>query len=146
MPSQVVLVTSTVAGEGKSTIANNLASSLTSLERVLLIDADMRQPTLSLNFDFPPDSPGLANVIAGTARLEDCIVSVGNLDMLPAGNVCRLRWICSAAPRLPSPADELTRHASRRRRICSARRAWRACSKHSSRVTATSSSTRRLRR
>lgn len=107
MPSQVVLVTSTVAGEGKSTIANNLASSLTSLERVLLIDADMRQPTLSLNFDFPPDSPGLANVIAGTARLEDCIVSVGNLDMLPAGKVLPAPLDMFAAPRLPSPADSL---------------------------------------
>ncbi|WP_397453938.1 GumC family protein [Pseudomonas sp. NA-150] len=86
-PSQVVLVTSSVAGEGKSTIANNLACSLTSLERVLLIDADMRQPTLSLNFDFPAENPGLANVIAGTARLEDCIRTVGNLDMLPAGTL-----------------------------------------------------------
>jgi Mrp family chromosome partitioning ATPase len=107
MPSQVVLVTSTVAGEGKSTIATNLASSLTSLERVLLIDADMRQPTLSLNFDFPPDSPGLANVIAGTARLEDCIVSVGNLDMLPAGKVLPPALDMLAAPRLPSPAAAL---------------------------------------
>lgn len=107
MPSQVVLVTSTVAGEGKSTIANNLASSLASLERVLLIDADMRQPTLSLNFDFPPDSPGLANVIAGTARLEDCIVSVGNLDMLPAGMVIPPSLDLFSAPRLPSPADAL---------------------------------------
>ncbi|MFJ7283657.1 GumC family protein [Pseudomonas sp. NPDC099000] len=107
MPSQVVLVTSTVAGEGKSTIATNLASSLTSLERVLLIDADMRQPTLSLNFDFPPDSPGLANVIAGTARLEDCIVSVGNLDMLPAGMVMPLSRDLFSAPRLPSPAESL---------------------------------------
>jgi uncharacterized protein involved in exopolysaccharide biosynthesis/Mrp family chromosome partitioning ATPase len=105
MPSQVVLVTSTVASEGKSTIANNLASSLTPLERVLLIDADMRQPTLSLNFDFPPESPGLANVIAGTARLEDCIVSVGNLDMLPAGSMAPPALDLFGAPRLPSPAD-----------------------------------------
>ncbi|WP_237880762.1 GumC family protein [Pseudomonas sp. PGPR40] len=87
MPSQVVLVASTMAEEGKSTIANNLAYSLAKLERVLLIDADMRRPSLSLNFDFPADSPGLANVLAGTARLESCIRSVGNLDMLPAGKL-----------------------------------------------------------
>ncbi|URM25956.1 polysaccharide biosynthesis tyrosine autokinase [Pseudomonas frederiksbergensis] len=85
--SQVVLVASTMAEEGKSTIANNLAYSLTMLERVLLIDADMRRPSLSLNFDFPADAPGLANVLAGTARLEDCIRTVGNLDMLPAGKL-----------------------------------------------------------
>lgn len=57
-PSQVVLVASTMADEGKSTIANNLAYSLALLERVLLIDADMRRSSLSLNFDFPADSPG----------------------------------------------------------------------------------------
>jgi succinoglycan biosynthesis transport protein ExoP len=101
-PAQVVLVTSTVPEEGKSTIANNLACSLTPLERVLLIDADMRQPTLSLNFDFPPDSPGLANVIAGTARLEECIRTVGNLDMLPAGNICLDTMDMFNSPHLPS--------------------------------------------
>lgn len=107
-PSQVVLVTSSVAGEGKSTIANNLACSLTSLERVLLIDADMRQPTLSLNFDFPPENPGLANVIAGTARLEDCIRTVGNLDMLPAGSLSLEPFDPFDAPRLPSARDPLS--------------------------------------
>ncbi|WPN44517.1 MULTISPECIES: GumC family protein [unclassified Pseudomonas] len=106
-PSQVVLVTSTVPGEGKSTIANNLACSLTPLERVLLIDADLRQPTLSLNFDFPPDSPGFANVIAGTARLEDCIRTVGNLDMLSAGSVSPPSMDLFNSPRLPSPGDPL---------------------------------------
>ncbi|MCP1445148.1 capsular exopolysaccharide synthesis family protein [Pseudomonas sp. GGS8] len=95
-PSQVVLVASTMADEGKSTIANNLAYSLAKLERVLLIDADMRRSSLSLNFDFPTDSPGLANVLAGTARLEDCIRTVGNLDMLPAGKLA------------PSPLDLLS--------------------------------------
>lgn len=107
-PSRVVLVTSTVAGEGKSTIANNLACSLTALERVLLIDGDMRQPTLSLNFDFPPQSPGFANVIAGTARLEDCIRTVGNLDMLPAGCIAPASLELASAPRLTSARTPLS--------------------------------------
>ncbi|WP_262138176.1 GumC family protein [Pseudomonas sp. Marseille-Q5117] len=104
-PAQVVLVTSSVSGEGKSTIANNLASSLAPLERVLLIDADMRQPTLSLNFDFPPESPGLANLMAGSARLEDCIRSVGNLDMLPAGCLTPSMLDPFDAPRLKSSSN-----------------------------------------
>jgi capsular exopolysaccharide synthesis family protein len=104
-PTQVVLVTSSVSGEGKSTIANNLASSLAPLERVLLIDADMRQPTLSLNFDLPPESPGLANLMAGTARLEDCIRSVGNLDMLPAGCLTPSMLDPFDAPRLKSSSN-----------------------------------------
>lgn len=104
-PAQVVLVTSSVSGEGKSTIANNLASSLAPLERVLLIDADMRQPTLSLNFDFPPQSPGLANLMAGSARLEDCIRSVGNLDMLPAGCLSPSALDPFEAPRLKASSS-----------------------------------------
>ncbi|UST92597.1 GumC family protein [Pseudomonas siliginis] len=104
-PAQVVLVTSSVSGEGKSTIANNLASSLAPLERVLLIDADMRQPTLSLNFDFPPQSPGLANLMAGSARLEDCIRSVGNLDMLPAGCLTPAALDPFEAPRLKASSS-----------------------------------------
>ncbi|WP_223487380.1 GumC family protein [Pseudomonas sp. A-RE-19] len=100
MPARVVLVASTMADEGKSTIANNLAYSLAKLERVLLIDADMRKPSLSLNFDFPADSPGLANVLAGTARLEDCIRSVGNLDMLPAGKLSPPPLDLLSSPRL----------------------------------------------
>jgi capsular exopolysaccharide synthesis family protein len=100
MPSQVVLVASTIADEGKSTIADNLAYSLTMLERVLLIDADMRKPSLSLNFDFPEDSPGLANILAGTARLEDCIRTVGNLDMLPAGKLSPPPLDLLSSPRL----------------------------------------------
>ncbi|WP_350569947.1 polysaccharide biosynthesis tyrosine autokinase [Pseudomonas sp. H26/SER47-MNA-CIBAN-0231] len=104
-PAQVVLVTSSVSGEGKSTIANNLASSLAPLERVLLIDADMRQPTLSLNFDFPPQSPGLSNLMAGTARLEDCIRSVGNLDMLPAGCLTPSALDPFEAPRLKASSS-----------------------------------------
>lgn len=86
-PRRIVLVTSSVPGEGKSSIANNLAFSIAHIEKVLLIDADLRRPTMARNFDFPVGSPGLANLIAGTAKLEDCIHTVGDVDMIPAGMV-----------------------------------------------------------
>lgn len=86
-PRQIVLVTSSVPGEGKSSIASNLAFSIAHIEKVLLIDADLRRPTMARNFDFPVGTPGLANLIAGTAKLEDCIRTVGNVDMMPAGLV-----------------------------------------------------------
>jgi succinoglycan biosynthesis transport protein ExoP len=86
-PRKVVLITSSVPGEGKSSIANNLAFSLAHIERVLLIDADLRQPTMARSFGFPVGQPGLANVIAGTAELSECIRTVGNVDMLCAGMV-----------------------------------------------------------
>ena len=86
-PHKVVVITSSVPGEGKSAVAANLAFAMGQLERVLLIDADLRRPTLAKSFDFPVGAPGLANLIAGTAKAEDCIHTVGKVDMLPAGVV-----------------------------------------------------------
>jgi capsular exopolysaccharide synthesis family protein len=86
-PRKIVLVTSSVPGEGKSSIASNLAFSVAHIEKVLLIDADLRRPTMARNFDFPVGTPGLANLIAGTAKLDECIRTVGNVDMMPAGMV-----------------------------------------------------------
>ena len=86
-PHKILVVTSSVPGEGKSTVAANLAAALGQMEKVLLIDADMRRPTLAKNFDFPIGTPGLANLIAGTAKLEECIKHVEGIDMLSAGAV-----------------------------------------------------------
>ena len=62
-----------LAAEGRST--------------VLLIDADLRRPTQAKNFDFPVGTPGLANLIANTAKLEDCLREVNDISMLCAGTV-----------------------------------------------------------
>ncbi|WP_150305041.1 GumC family protein [Pseudomonas saliphila] len=87
-PQKVIVVTSSVPSEGKSSVAANMAFALSQLQRVLLIDADLRRPTLAKNFDFPVGTPGLANLISGTAKAEDCIQTVDNqLDMLTAGAV-----------------------------------------------------------
>ena len=87
-PQQRILVTSSVPGEGKSTVAANLALALAQMgDKVLLIDADMRRPTLGKIFGLAVGSPGLANLIAGTARLEDCIHQVDGINLLGAGTV-----------------------------------------------------------
>lgn len=87
--SKVIEVTSTVPSEGKTTIAINLAFSLGQLERVLLIDADMRKPSVCKRFNMPAYQPGLANVIAGTERLDDCIYTdeVSGISVLPCGQL-----------------------------------------------------------
>ncbi|GLS84599.1 GumC family protein [Paraferrimonas haliotis] len=84
---KVVLVTSTVPSEGKSTCSTSLAFALSSLEKTLLIDADLRKPSLGTKFKFSGFQPGLANLIAGTHDLEDCLVHDrrSELDILPAG-------------------------------------------------------------
>ncbi len=70
---QIVVVTSSIPGEGKSTASINLAYSLGQLERVLLIDCDMRRPTIAKAAELDRDTVGLSNLISGTASARDCI-------------------------------------------------------------------------
>jgi len=84
-PHKVIVVTSSVPGEGKSCIASNLAFSLGQLENVLLIDADMRRPTVQRNFEIPAGTPGLARLVAETASYEECVQTINGIDVIPVG-------------------------------------------------------------
>jgi capsular exopolysaccharide synthesis family protein len=100
---QVLLVTSTLAGEGKSLTALNLAKTLASSdERVLLVDADLRRPQLSALVRTRRE-PGLADLIAGGGRPEEAVQSLTReLSLLPAGT-----------PVARNPADLLSTDAFR---------------------------------
>ncbi len=84
---QIVVVTSSVPGEGKTTSSINLALAMGQMEKVLLIDADMRRPTIAKSLGIPGSSPGLSNLVAGTSEAAQCIHhhDEGNIDILPAG-------------------------------------------------------------
>lgn len=86
-PLHVVAVTSSAPEEGKSTVASNLAYAFGQLEKVLLIDADMRKPTIAKRFNLPAFQPGLSNFLSDTESLTDCIVKdpTSGIDILPAG-------------------------------------------------------------
>jgi succinoglycan biosynthesis transport protein ExoP len=89
-PPTVILLTSATPSEGKTTISANLACVLAQRDvRVLLIDADLRRPTvhhrLGLN-----GKVGLTSVLTGALSLEDAvqhIPEVPTLDILPSGPV-----------------------------------------------------------
>lgn len=84
---KILLVTSSVPGEGKSTVATNLAFALSHMENVLLIEADMRRPGLSKAMEFTPGTPGLANLIVGTVGFAEATHRVEDLDVIIAGMV-----------------------------------------------------------
>jgi capsular exopolysaccharide synthesis family protein len=86
-PLQVIVMTSSVPHEGKSTISLDLGAAFSKLEKTLVIGADMRRPSLASKCKFSPRHPGLSNYIAGSAELEECIVSVGEeeLYVMPSG-------------------------------------------------------------
>ncbi len=89
-PRRSLLITSAGENEGKSTLAAQLAErSVNAGLLTLLIDADLRNPTLSRMFD-RPDSVGLANVLRGELLAEEAIgvvAEAGGFHFLPAGLV-----------------------------------------------------------
>ncbi|MFT5609523.1 MAG: succinoglycan biosynthesis transport protein ExoP [Arenicella sp.] len=88
-PYKVIAISSTVPGEGKTTISMNLAVALGRLERVLIIDADMRRGTLGPHYGIPRNTKGLADVVAGLVNLKSCLLSYkqGGIHILPAGTL-----------------------------------------------------------
>ena len=85
--NNLILITSAVRGEGKSTMALNLARTFALSERTLLLDSDLRRPSIGRMAGAPRNTAGLSEVLADQARLKDCLIHthVKNLDILPTG-------------------------------------------------------------
>ncbi len=95
--NQVVVVSSSAPGEGKSTTCANLAVTLAQTGvKVILIDADLRKPVQYKLFHCN-NSQGLSKVLVGFSSLEECVKTeiAPNLDLLPSG------------PTPPNPAELL---------------------------------------
>ena len=87
--ANTIMITSSVPLEGKSTTAVNLALTFVEFgERVLLIDADLRRPQLSLLLNMKSDV-GLTNVLADQIELDDAIQpwQDARLSLLASGSV-----------------------------------------------------------
>jgi len=87
-PPKVIMVTSALPQEGKTTTSINCAIVLAQKGvRVLLVDADLRRPSIHKTLGMGPRS-GLSNVLTGSTTLEQVIAHpsiLPNLDVLPAG-------------------------------------------------------------
>ncbi len=71
--SQVVLLTSAKRGEGKSTVSGNLAVTVAQSGReVVVVDCDLRLPTVHKMFDLP-NKRGLTNILAGEVSVDEAI-------------------------------------------------------------------------
>ena len=83
---KVIVVTSSVPKEGKSTVSANLASAMAQLgRRVLLVDADMRRPLQHHIWELT-NAAGLSDVIVGQAEFSAVVTQVMvKLDVLSAG-------------------------------------------------------------
>jgi capsular exopolysaccharide synthesis family protein len=87
LSTRVVMVSSAVAGEGKTALASQLASSLARAGRkTLLVDCDLRSPALHQLFELPL-APGFSEVLLGEVHLAEATrsTSVDGLWMIPAG-------------------------------------------------------------
>ncbi len=85
----VIQVTSPLPGDGKSTIAGNLACSIAqSGKRTLVIDCDLRRPQLTDNFNLAEDK-GLSNVLNSECEpLDAChLTPLSNLYVMPSGPI-----------------------------------------------------------
>ena len=95
---KVIIISSALPGEGKSTTGINIASTFAQTnEKILLIDADLRRPRLCDYLEVP-EGEGLANILGGFTELGKCVGHAQALgfDYILAGNIP------------PNPAELLT--------------------------------------
>lgn len=106
---RVVLVTSAVGGEGKTSLSSHLATSLArSGQKTLLIDGDFRRPMVHRLFDQPP-SPGFCELVRGELLTDEAVrpTSINNLWVIPAGEYDENALSVLAQPRSRNLFDQL---------------------------------------
>ncbi|HXH77222.1 polysaccharide biosynthesis tyrosine autokinase [Nocardioides sp.] len=88
-PPRRIVITSALPGEGKSTVSANLARLVAQTgEKVVLIDADLRRPTMAGTFGID-GHVGLTQVVAGDVAVSQALVEsdIPNLVLLPSGRI-----------------------------------------------------------
>ena len=86
---RLIMVTSSVPSEGKTSTSINLALALAQTKRTLLIDADMRRPQVGVRLGMAANAKGLSNLVTGSSTLKDCVHQIegSSLLVMPSGDV-----------------------------------------------------------
>ncbi len=108
-PPRVIMVSSAMAGEGKSTVAVNLAITLAEGgHRVTIVEADLRRPRVTRYLGLV-DGAGLTSILSGAADLDDVLQSYGDgrLSVLAAGSIPPNPSELLSSSRLAGLVDEL---------------------------------------
>ncbi|MGB4778364.1 polysaccharide biosynthesis tyrosine autokinase [Microbacterium sp.] len=112
-PPRSIVITSSLPGEGKSTIAANLAITLASNgQPVVLIDGDLRRPMIASIFGLVGEA-GLTDVLAGRATFSDVAqqITAGKLIALASGRVPPNPSELLGSQRMRDLIAELSKHA-----------------------------------
>lgn len=111
-PPRSIVVTSANPGEGKSTVASNLARVLAEAgQPTILIDADLRRPMQAKAFDLD-NSIGLTQVLAGDVRAEDALQATETplLQLMPSGRIPANPSELVGSRNMAQTIDRLTTH------------------------------------
>lgn len=100
-PPQTLLVTSAQVGEGKTSTSTNLAMSFAQRGGpVLIVDADLRRPSIAKTLGVPNEK-GLSSFLTGAHTLDEVLIQYERVPNL---------WVLPAGPRPPDPAELLSSH------------------------------------
>lgn len=106
-----IVVTGTAPEEGKSLVAANLAlnQARSKVLKTLLVDGDLRRPTLTSRFGFDPAIPGLSECLRGERQLSEVVYKLNGcgLWLLPAGRAPENPLELMQSGRLPELLDRL---------------------------------------
>lgn len=86
---KIICITSSKKDEGKTTVLSNLGVSFAKIDKkVLLIDADLRNPSISKMFDIS-NTQGLMDILLGKRNIQDCVKKTKqeNLYILTGGTI-----------------------------------------------------------
>lgn len=88
-PPKSILVSSATGAEGKSTLAMNLAAAYSQIGKTLLLEVDLRKPSVARNLK-TESKRGLTDLLAGTISVDECIVNPTNnsqFNVIPCGTI-----------------------------------------------------------